>query len=70
MELIGELNGMQLVMPTSGGKAGKGRAKTISLQVRKDGMIVRAFRFNVADLNSRSRAVAKAKEFMQAGHVG
>jgi hypothetical protein len=57
-------NGFELFMPTSGGKAGKGRAKTSSLQVRRGGVIVKQFRFTCDDEASRRAAVAKAVAFM------
>ena len=52
-------------MPTSGGKAGKGRNKTGTIQVRKWGMIAKQFRYKVGDENSRLAAIFKAKSFCE-----
>ena len=62
MGLIVKRKGIEIVMPTSGGKAGKGCNKTSSLQVRKDNMIVKQFRFTVNDPVSRKKAMDKARE--------
>lgn len=56
-------------IPTSGGKAGKGCAKTSNYQVRwrGDGVesIVKQFRFNTNDPKSRAVASARAKDYVQ-----
>lgn len=62
---ISELNGFEAHLPTSGGKAGKGRAKTGTIQVRQDSMIVKQFRFDWAEKNSRIKAIRAAKNYMK-----
>jgi hypothetical protein len=64
--LIHEINGYEFHLPTSGGKAGKGQQKTSTIQVRKDNVIVRQFRFDVDSVESRRVAVRKAKAFASA----
>jgi hypothetical protein len=61
---IGELNGYEFHVPTSGGKAGKGHQKTSTIQVRAGSVIVKQFRFVVADQGSRDRAIRKAKDYV------
>lgn len=61
---LAELNGYEARVPTTGGKAGKGRAQTGTIQVLKDGVIVKQFRFVWADENSRVRAARQARHFM------
>jgi len=73
---IGELNGYTFHVPTSGGKAGKGCNVTSSLQVRKGYYVIKQFRFTLADADSRTKAIQKAKDFVQdidvyaTGHAG
>lgn len=55
----------EIHLPTSGGKAGKGRALTCSLQVRRGGVVIKQFRFSVDDPQSRTAATQKAKDFMR-----
>lgn len=62
---VGELNGNEFHIPTSGGKAGKGKAITGSIQVRRGNRIVKQFRFRWMEKASRSAAIAKAKSFAQ-----
>lgn len=62
---VGELNGYEIHVPTSGGKAGKGRAKTSTIQVRKDCMIVKVFRFTIDNASSRIAAMLSAKSFIK-----
>ncbi len=64
MTKIADLGPYEIHMPTSGGKAGKGKALTCSLQVRRDGIILKQFKFMVDDLESRKAAAQKAKDFM------
>lgn len=61
---IADYEGYEIYLPTSGGKAGKGKAKTCSLQVRKNNLIVKQFRFNLADKQDRSAAIGEAKKFI------
>jgi hypothetical protein len=61
---IAEINGFEIHVPTSGGKAGKGNAKTSTIQIRKDNVIVKQFRFVVADIGSKNRAIGAAKKFI------
>jgi hypothetical protein len=61
---IGELNGFEFFLPTSGGKAGKGCNRTSTIQIRKHGtFILKQFRFIVSDAGSRAKAMAKAKRY-------
>lgn len=48
-EPIGEYRGYKLYLPVSGGKAGYGRNKTTSLQIRNGNQIIKTIRFNVED---------------------
>lgn len=61
---IETLNGYELHLPTSGGRAGHGHNQTTSLQVRKDGMIVKQFRFDIHTPGAAKAAAAKAKQFI------
>lgn len=47
-------------IPTSGGKAGKGHNKTSGVQVLRDGLLIKNFRFTVGDDESRDNALLKA----------
>lgn len=57
------LNGYIIRLPTSGGKAGKGRNRTSTVQVRKDGFLKAQFRFLVNDATSYRAAMQKAEDF-------
>lgn len=59
---IGELNGWSFHVPTSGGKAGKGRNRTSTIQIFKNDTL-KQFRFVVANPESRKSAMRKAKSF-------
>lgn len=61
-ELIGEHRGYKLYLPTSGGKAGEGRNKTSSLQIRDGNVIIKQIRFNVED--GHHHACDKARKFI------
>jgi hypothetical protein len=61
---IADIGPYEVHLPTSGGKAGKGLNRTSTLQVRRDGSILKQFRFAVADFESRKIAVQKAKDFI------
>lgn len=65
IESIGEYT---LCIPESGGKAGKGRNKTSTVQVRKrESMrqtLVKGFRYKRGDPDSYSSAKSKAKNFV------
>lgn len=52
-----------LAKPT-GGKAGKGRNKTSTFQVKWDHTIMKQFRFRVGDNVSRDAALHRAQEWM------
>lgn len=67
---IGEHEGFEIFGPTSGGKAGKGLARTSSMQVRRDGAIVKQFRFKCDDEDSRKAALRKAGAFMRSNGLG
>lgn len=58
-----ELNGFEVHLPESGGKAGKGHNKTSTIQLRRDGCIVKQFRFVVDSQTSRVSAMRAAKEY-------
>lgn len=60
---LGELNGCEFHIPTSGGKAGKGFQVSSTIQVRRGNQILKQFRFIVADPASRTAAATKAKTF-------
>ncbi len=49
----------------SGGKAGKGRNKTSTVQVFCGSCIVRSFRFSVDDVHSLQAAWVKAREYVE-----
>lgn len=58
--------GHTLYIPSSGGKAGKGYNKTSHVQIRRGGMILKQFRFDVYNLPRRKQtlkddAIQKAK---------
>ncbi len=59
-----EYKGHELHRPTSGGKAGKGFNKTSTVQVRKDGCIVKQFRYELRIFMDRQRAEEKAKAWI------
>lgn len=60
---LGQIGRFVVLVPTSGGKAGKGCARTSSIQLRVDGCIARQFRFDLGSDTSRARALIKAKEW-------
>lgn len=60
---IGELNGFTFIVPESGGKAGKGKAVTGTIQVRRRAVIEAQFRFRWISPESRKLAMRKAKAF-------
>lgn len=60
---IAELNGYEIHIPISGGKAGRGGNVTSSIQVRLNHQIIRSFRFNLFG-GSHERAIRRAKEFI------
>lgn len=59
---IGTLGEFSVYMPTSGGKAGTGHNRTSTIQVRRDNMVVKQIRFNMAD--GALEAVRKAKAWI------
>lgn len=63
---LGEMNGYEFHLPTSGGKAGTGFQKTSTIQIRKGGIIIKQIRFVIGDPAKRREAVAKAKDFVNA----
>ncbi len=62
--IITSIGEYQIYLPTSGGKAGKNKQKTSSIQIRKGGLILKQYRFDVNSDESRRSAVAKAKKFI------
>ncbi len=63
-ELIHADGPYEYLLPTSGGKAGRGCNKTSTIQVRFNQCVIKQVRFNVADPESRKAAVRKAKQFV------
>lgn len=61
---ICDYRGTALHQPQSGGKAGKGRNKTSTIQVRDDFGIVKQFRYDVDSFQALKSAVAKAKLYV------
>lgn len=59
---IGEYRGYKLYLPTSGGKAGEGRNKTSTLQIRNGNEIIKQIRFKVED--GHHHACDKARKFI------
>ena len=57
---VKDVKAYQIHRPTSGGKAGKGRNHTSTLQVRDGGQILKQFRYNVGNAQSYEAAMAKA----------
>lgn len=64
MMKLGDLHGYEVHIPMSGGKAGKGNNVTSTLQIRRDGCIVKQIRFVLTDPSGRSEAVRKAKDYI------
>lgn len=68
---ISTYGGYEIHVPTSGGKAGKGRNATSTVQLRKDNCIVKQFRFRMGGLDPAStrsnmeRAVRKAQAYVE-----
>lgn len=58
------MSGYSIHIPTSGGKAGKGMNDTSTVQVRKDSMLKKQFRFKMCDPSSRQKAVEKANQWI------
>jgi hypothetical protein len=56
---------MELHLPTTGGKAGRGQNKTSTFQLRRGSQIVKQFRFTVGDAASRRVAYEKIKHFIR-----
>jgi hypothetical protein len=67
---IGEHESFEIFVPTSGGKAGKGLANTSNVQVRRNGVIVKQFRFKCDDEESRKAALRKAGAFIRSNGLG
>ena len=61
---IGDYKGHEIHVPTSGGKAGKGKAKTAGLQIRRNGVVLKTFRFNPLLSDERRAALRKARLFI------
>jgi hypothetical protein len=62
---IATVCGYELHKPTSGGKAGKGRNKTSTIQVRSGTQILAQFRFSTASIFSQREALAKARQWCE-----
>lgn len=56
--------GHEIHQPTSGGKAGKGCARTSTLQVRQDSQVLKSFRYTCDRPETRRKALSKAKQFV------
>lgn len=65
-ETVGRTGDYHLRVPLSGGKAGKGHAKTSNVQVfdSMERMIVKRFSFKVNDFVSKKKAVDEASFFV------
>lgn len=61
---IQDYRGFQLHVPQSGGKAGKGRNKTGTVQVRYSGQIMKQFRFDRFSTENYFKAVDKARAYV------
>lgn len=65
------VNGFTLQAPPTGGggKAGKGKAKTASVQLRKDGKLVKNFQYPITDkakvAENQAAALVKAREWAE-----
>lgn len=58
--------GYKVMLATqSGGKAGKGRNKTSTVQVLCDNILVKSFRFRTDNMDSFKRAKAKAMQYVE-----
>lgn len=57
-----DFNGYEVHIPTSGGKAGKGKQSTTSIQLRKGNCILKQFRFKL-DGQKPVQAIEAAKKF-------
>lgn len=70
MIIIEKIGIYTICLPESGGKAGKGNNKTSTVQVRKREYmresLLKGFRYTCNNLDSYSKAKAKAKEFVYA----
>ncbi len=67
-----DYKGYSIHVPTSGGKAGKGRNRTSTIQICKtDGgrVIVKQIRFVLYEPDSRINAMQKAKDFILANPI-
>jgi hypothetical protein len=58
------VDGFIMRIPLSGGKAGRGLAKTSNVQVYKPGVCLKNFRFKIGDAISRQSAIDKAKDYV------
>lgn len=61
---VGTIGPFEFHLPMSGGKAGHGRNRTSTIQVRRNGCVVKQFRFNVSD--GTHAVVLKAKAWVLA----
>lgn len=69
-KVLAEYKGYTITVPTSGGKAGKGYAKTSNVQVRdRQFCIPKMFQFNVGDAESIRAAARKAREWVDANPI-
>jgi hypothetical protein len=65
MKLANLINGFELHLPMTGGKAGKGHNVTSTFQLRKNGAIAKQFRFTLNKKESRQAALKKAHDFVR-----
>ena len=62
--LIATRHGYEFHLPDSGGKAGRGKNATSTIQVRRGNQIVKQFRFPMDDAAKRSEVIDRAKSFV------
>jgi hypothetical protein len=60
---VGQSNGFDFYIPTSGGKAGAGNNVTSTIQIRQGSQVVKQIRFKLDDPDSRKRAMQRALVF-------
>lgn len=63
---LADYRGYEITLPMSGGKAGKGKQKTSSIQVRVNGFLIHQTRFRVDNPAARKSALERAKLFLDA----
>lgn len=61
---ITDFQGYEIHLPSSGGKAGKGKNVMSSIQARKNNQILKQFRFTVSSPESQRPAMRKLKNWI------